>query len=190
MRAIVAGAAALAVFMSGPAQAACWTPSQVSAARVQELDTMLMVAALRCRPAQGLVGRDLLTAYNAVVTRHRAVLAAGNGEVRDYFTAALGAKAMMAAYDTHVTRVANRYGSGSVGPSCEQLTDVAQALLVEVPSRDALDAHAQRAAIEAVAVEQQCAVSLETIVIAEAAKRANASGDAAPRLAMVPLDEI
>lgn len=185
MRRLIVSVIGLAMAAAGPAQAACWTPAQVSAARVQELDTMLMVAALRCRNG----GTDMLATYNALVTRHRAVLAAGNNEVRGYFTTAVGAKGMMAAYDTHITRVANRYGAGG-GLSCEELTTVAQALLVEASSIDALDVHAQRAAIEAVAIEQQCTVSLETIVIAEATKRANRSNEPAPRLAMAPLGDI
>ena len=140
---------------------------------------MLMVAALRCRSGAG----DMVATYNAVVERHRPVLAAGNDQIRRHFTAAVGAKAMMAAYDTHVTRVANRHGAGTAGMSCEQMTGIAQAVLAEVPSQGALDLHAQRAAIDAVVVEQQCVVTLETLVIAEAQRRAVTSS---VTLAMVP----
>lgn len=186
MRRLMGIAVGLAVAAAGPAEASCWTPREVSAARVKELDTKLMVAALQCRNG----GSNMFVTYNAVVARHRTVLAANNEQIRAHFTAAVGLKAMVAAYDSYVTRVANRYGAATDEASCGRMTIVAQALLDTPSSNEALDAQAQNAAIDAVAVDEQCNVTLETIVIAEAMKTAGPGVNASARLAMVPLGGI
>ena len=42
-------AGAVLALVSTPVNAACWTQSEVAAAKVRDFDTMLMVSGLRCR---------------------------------------------------------------------------------------------------------------------------------------------
>ena len=63
-------AAAAMALQSVPAQAAmaCWYETEVAAARVRDLQSRLMVDALRCRA----FGIDILGAYNEFVRSNRA----------------------------------------------------------------------------------------------------------------------
>lgn len=147
---------------------------------------MLMVAALQCRNG----GSNLLATYNAVVARHRLVLASDNEQIRMHFTTAVGPKAMVAAYDSYVTRVANRYGAATDEANCGRMTTVAQGLLVAPSTVEALDIQAQNAAVDSVAIDEQCVVTLEMIVIAEATKAAKPGANASARLVIAPIDGI
>ena len=126
-----------------PAQAACWTADQVSAAKVRDLDTMLMVASLRCRHTN--VG--VLTAYNGYVVRQRKALVAVNDVLRNHYAGG-DKKAAMNAYDNYVTKVANRYGAGAAGLDCEDMQSIVEAMGAEAPQVDALVAVAERAGVE------------------------------------------
>lgn len=125
-----------------PAQAACWTAEQVSAAKVRDLDTMLMVASLRCRHTNVAV----LTSYNNYVVRHRKPLVAVNDMLRNHY-AAPDKKAAMNAYDNYVTKVANRYGAGAEGLGCDDMLSIVEAMSSEAPQVDALIAVAERAGV-------------------------------------------
>lgn len=126
-----------------PAQAACWTAEQVSAAKVRDLDTMLMVASLRCR----FTNVAVLTSYNAYVTRHRKPLVQVNDILRSHYSSAGDKKAVMNAYDNYVTKIANRYGAGADGLNCNDMHSIVQALAAEQPQVDALVAVAERAGV-------------------------------------------
>ena len=141
-KALVAAGAILAL-AGAPAQAACWTPREVAAAKVRDLDTMLMVSALRCR----FENAALIDRYKAVVTRHRAALTQINLELRDHFVAESGQKEGLNRLDSYITRVANRYGAGADGLSCDMLTSIAAAAESEVSTPEALIALAERAGV-------------------------------------------
>jgi hypothetical protein len=114
------GAAALAALMgilgSSGANAACWSAQTAEAAEVRDLETMLMVASLRCR----LSGRDFLTDYNKFVRASRPALTEANDRLRTHY-AALGG---LNAYDRYVTSLANRHGGGSAGMDCRDMENL------------------------------------------------------------------
>lgn len=134
-----------------PAQAACWTADQVSAAKVRDLDTMLMVASLRCRHTNVAV----LTSYNAYVVRHRKPLVQVNDVLRNHYAGG-DKKAAMMAYDNYVTKIANRYGAGAEGLGCDDMQSIVEALSAEQPQIEALIAVAERAGVKPYIDAEQC----------------------------------
>ncbi|HYZ47984.1 MAG TPA: hypothetical protein VE567_03730, partial [Sphingomonas sp.] len=103
-------ALAAAALLAGSAQAGCWTDAAYKAAQVRELDTMLMVQALRCRKtAASFVGE-----YNRFVEVSRPALIQANAELKTHFGG-------LNAYDNYMTTVANRYGAGSEGLGCSDV---------------------------------------------------------------------
>jgi hypothetical protein len=98
------------------AQAACWTDTAIAAARVRSMDTMLMVAALRCRGS----GVDVMASYNGFVRTNRATLSGVNDTLRGHFATDGG----ITAYDRYVTSIANRYGGGVDGMSCRDMNSI------------------------------------------------------------------
>lgn len=143
-------AGAVLALVSTPVNAACWTQSEVAAAKVRDFDTMLMVSGLRCR----FKSVALINTYNAMVVRHRAALTEANMQLKGHFTPAIGGAN---ALDSYITRVANRYGAGAEDLSCESLQSIAEAALNEPPTLAALTALAERAAVVPVLPEGACA---------------------------------
>jgi hypothetical protein len=113
------GALTLTALSATSAQAACWSDRAVDAARVRDLDTMLMVSALRCRQS----GNDLLRDYNDFVRDSRPALTQANDMLHTQFAAVGGANA----YDRYVTSMANRYGAGAGGLSCREIGSILRA---------------------------------------------------------------
>ena len=85
--------------ISGPAQVACWTPVELTAAATREFDTMLMVSALKCRYAQP----ELLARYNVIVRHNRPALIAASQRLRGHFQNAVGTRNAEGAYDRYAT---------------------------------------------------------------------------------------
>jgi hypothetical protein len=148
---IVALACAVSV-LATPAGATCWTSGQVSAAKVRDFDTMLMVSALRCR----LTGSDLLTRYNAFVTQDRVPLTQANDVLRAHFVEKVGKSEGLNAYDNYVTKVANRYGAGAEGLTCADMVSIVSAATSETVTLDALIELADRAKVTPLLDEQAC----------------------------------
>lgn len=137
-------ALAAAAIVAAPAQAACWKADHVAAAKVRDLDTMLMVSALRCRGNGG----TMLSRYNKFVVRSRSALVQVNDALRAHFTESVGRVRAVNAYDGYVTKVANRYGAGVNGLSCNDLSAITDAAISERPTFAALAALAERAGVE------------------------------------------
>ena len=109
----------LGTALTTPVQAACWSEAAVSAAKVRDLETMLMVSSLRCKAANNA----LLTQYNRFVRDSRTALTAVNDTLRSQFVNSGG----LNAYDRYVTAIANRYGAGAEGLSCNDMTSILSA---------------------------------------------------------------
>lgn len=103
--------------------AACWNERSVAAAKVRDMETMLMVSALRCR----LKGLDFLPRYNAFVRASRPALVEVNDRLRHHFAGAVGQAGALDAYDRYVTAIANSYGAGVEGRNCIDM----EAILIE-----------------------------------------------------------
>jgi hypothetical protein len=147
----VALAAAL-VSMPATAQAGCWRADEVAAAKIKDLDTMMMVASLRCRASD----RSILTRYNQFVVKNRAPLTQANAVLRAHFASAGG----LNAYDRYQVKVANRYGAGTDGLKCDDFASITNAALSERPGFAALSALAERAGTKPMLDAPHCPVSV------------------------------
>lgn len=127
-----------------PAHAAgCWSEGAIAAAKVRELETMLMVSALRRR----LSGNDFLPARNAFVAGSRPTLVAVNERLRRHFRKTVGAGQGLNAYDRYVTSIANSYGAGVGGLDCADMASILDAAVAAGHSGDALETLADRTAV-------------------------------------------
>jgi hypothetical protein len=134
------------------AQAACWSDTAVSAAKVRDLETMLMVSALRCRTAENV----MLKQYNQFVIQSRLALTAVNETLRAQFAGAGG----LNAYDRYVTSIANRYGAGAAGLGCDDMTSILAAAQAESGSLNGLVRLANDAGVEPHLTDQRCAKAI------------------------------
>jgi hypothetical protein len=130
----------LAAVSTTSAQAACWNEAAVSAAKVRDLETMLMVSALRCKTSDNA----MLVQYNRFVRASRPALTAVNETLRAQFSSAGG----LNAYDRYVTAIANRYGAGAEGLSCNDMTSILSAAEAEGGSLSGLARLANDAGVE------------------------------------------
>jgi hypothetical protein len=136
----------IAVAMMGvqgvPAQGAvgCWNEGQVAAAQVRDLQSRLMVDALRCRA----FGIDILGAYNEFIRSNRATIQAANAVIMAQFSRGFGGGAQTE-YDRFTTAMANAYGADrtDAGTCAEAASAAAEAVaaagdierLVEIEQR-------------------------------------------------------
>lgn len=119
----------------------CWSDSAAAAAKVRDLETMLMVSALRCR----LKGQDFLPQYNEFVRSSRPALVDVNERLRQHFARAEGPAAALNAYDRYVTAIANSYGAGVEGLDCTDMESILGAAQAAGHSLASLEALAERA---------------------------------------------
>lgn len=113
----------------------------MAAAKVRDLETMLMVSALRCR----LSGQDFLADYNGFVRQSRAALIDVNDRLRAHFREAVGSAGALDAYDSYVTSIANGYGAGVTGLGCDDMRSILGAASASGYSIAGLEAIAERA---------------------------------------------
>ncbi|MBA2936647.1 hypothetical protein HZF05_21415 [Sphingomonas sp. CGMCC 1.13654] len=99
----VAGLVLAAMGAAAPAQAGCWTARETGAAQVRDMQTMLMVAALRCRAAHIDISAD----YDGFVIAQKDAIAAANFVIKQHFAAAGGNQTD---YDRFATSLANVFG--------------------------------------------------------------------------------
>jgi hypothetical protein len=121
-RAALAAAALATCLVSTAAPAAsCWSQADVSAAKVRELQTRLMVATLRCRAS----GVNILASYNNFVGSTKPAIVAANDQLKAHFAAG-GPAAGQRDYDRYTTTLANAYGAAETGPeSCAEAANLA-----------------------------------------------------------------
>jgi hypothetical protein len=134
-------AAVATALVASSANAACWTDAAYKAAQVRELDTMLMVEALRCRKTSA----NFVHAYNRFVVASRPALLQANAALRGHFALTHGQKGALNAYDNYMTTVANRYGAGTEGMDCDDMASIVNAGLAAKGSATALHDIAERA---------------------------------------------
>ena len=110
MRNIAAGLALFSCLVgsAAPAAAACWEPEEYEAARMRDLQTVLMVSALKC----GRADPTMPGAYNAWVGRAKTKLIEGEQKLLAHFVRE-GDKSK---YDKFTTALANRYSEYAEDP--------------------------------------------------------------------------
>lgn len=145
-------AAVLAPVPVTSAQAACWSETAISAAKVRDMETMLMVSALRCRSADPTI----LPAYNAFVRSSRVALTQVNNTLRRQFADQGG----LNGYDRYVTSIANRYGAGAEGLSCQDMSSILSAAQSESGSLAGLARLATAANVEPVLTGNRCQLAV------------------------------
>lgn len=153
--------AALAVAMTaGSAQAAasdCWSVQEVSAAKLRDLQTMLMVAGLRCRNTD----TDVLAGYNRFVVINRAAITEANNRLKMHFNAAYGSIEGQRSYDRFTTALANAYGAGGSGAGdCRDMADLAEDAAAAQGSTAALLALAEQRGIQPDTPSRRCTMEM------------------------------
>ncbi len=154
----VAALAAMAMIVVAPlpAQAAgCWAAQDVSAAKVRDLQTMLMVAALRCQAS----GNDVIADYNAFVSASRGPIAAMNQRLKAHFWIEGSAEGQMQ-YDRFTTALANAHGRDETGgDTCAEVAAIAQEAAA-APTIDGLIAIAEARMVNPALPGGACGVTL------------------------------
>jgi hypothetical protein len=136
----IVAAFTLAIVSLAPAKAACWNEAAVSAAKIRDLETMLMVSALRCRASDNA----MIKQYNRFVARSRPALTEVNETLRAHFANSGG----LNAYDRYVTALANHYGAGATGLDCNDMKSILSAAEAEGGSVAGLGRLAKDAGVE------------------------------------------
>jgi hypothetical protein len=155
IRATITAMAITGTLLTLPAKAAgCWESQAVNAAKIRDLQTMLMVGALRCR----IGSENLLPVYNHFVNSNRSLLMKSNNDLRGHFSRTGGGERD---YDRFTTSLANGYGAGNKGVSdCAELRDLATEAAMAKGNRDQLVKLAEKYEINPVAPRQQCRVKV------------------------------
>ncbi len=101
---------ALAALLHAPAAAAaaCWQAAEIGAARINELETLLMTTSLRCRT----VGIDFRDEHDRMVTSYNPMFAAAQDRLKVHYGAKTAAGRLE--FQSYITTIANRYGTGQV----------------------------------------------------------------------------
>jgi len=157
----LAGAVAMAM-CAGSANAACWSDAAYKAAQLRELDTMLMVEALRCRKTSA----NFVETYNRFVVASRPALLKANAALKTHFADEVGQKGALNAYDSYMTTVANRYGAGTEGLACEDMASIVQAALAAGGADSALTQIVEAARMVPSIAGDRCTAETSTISFA------------------------
>ena len=153
MKGILVAATAGAVAVA-PVNATCWRSDEASAAGVRELQSMLMVAALRCQVA----GHPIMDDYNDFVQANRSAIGAMNDKLKAHFIHAMGPVGGQRAYDSFTTSMANGYGAASSGAEiCGEADSLAREGALMNNSLEGLMLLAERQGLVAKLPEGLCA---------------------------------
>jgi hypothetical protein len=140
-------------------QAACWNAEEASAAGVRELQSMLMVAALRCQVA----GHPMMNDYNAFVQANRGAIGAMNDRIKSHFIRTFGPVGGQRAYDSFTTSMANGYGAASSGAEvCGDADSLAREAAQMNGSVEGLKLLVERQGLAAKLPEGLCAGAVRT----------------------------
>jgi hypothetical protein len=144
-----------AIIMALPAQA-CWTNAEQDAAKVANLNMMMMVSALRCRKGPD----DFLAEYNRFVKNNNPVIGSQNAAVRSHFARISDNGNADAAMDKFIIGIANSYGGGHGRLDCGELKVVAQDLSQSGHSAGSLLAIAKETVDESMLSGGNCPVHI------------------------------
>lgn len=153
--ALVAGAMMICVPLEANAQAGCWNPTQVAAAKVRDLQSRLMVATLRC----SAMGEDVAAAYNRFLAANRETIRGANAVLLNQFEAMHGRLAQVH-YDRFTTALANIYGDDATSRAvCAETVVLAGEAAAAAGDVDALIAIEDRLGFVTALPGGQCTVT-------------------------------
>ena len=138
-----------------PAQA-CWDNAAQNAAKISNLNMMLMVTALRCRGGND----NFLAQYNKFVKINNALLGSQNSLIRAQFAKTIGANGAESALDKLATGYANIYGAGHPNMDCNALKALAMRVAEEKQDVASLSAIADRAVANSALPGGRCPTSI------------------------------
>ena len=158
------GAACAAVALGvAPAQAACWNADETAAATVRELQSVLMVAALRCQVAHHEITED----YNVFLRANRYTIQQMNDRLKAHFIKAGGAAKGQTAYDAFTTSLANGHGAeGASAEVCDGMGALAREAGLMAGSAEGLLLLAARQGLAISLPEGECARPAMTMALA------------------------
>ena len=172
-------ATALALVATGAAvpakaQGHCWAEREVAAAQVREMQTMLMVAALRCRAAHIDISAD----YNGFITTQKDAIEHANLVIKQHFAASGGEQAD---YDHFATSLANGFGDDQTNESsCAEASALAHDAAAAAPA--AVEALAMARVFPTALPDGSCAAPAGSMTVAAATVAAPARAEALPTL--------
>jgi len=156
----VLGAVVAATLIAAPVQAACWTAESVAAAKIRDLQSMLMVATLRCQVA----GFDIAGDYNAYINANRTVIGETNAVLKRLFAASADRAEAMNGYDAFTTKLANAYGNGKAdSAACANAAATAQEGVAMANSIDGLLLVAERNGIDTQVPGGSCGMTFASV---------------------------
>ena len=150
--------AALAALSVTSANAACWSPTSVSAAKVRDFEAMLRGASLRCVKETP----ELKVAYSNFVTLSRPAFGEANKTIRAHFAEDNGLVGSFSAYNGFLASITNNYGPGAIGLSCTDFGDFVNAANAEGASLAVLTRLADEAGASPTLVGQRCSNRVTT----------------------------
>jgi hypothetical protein len=134
------------------ANAACWTPASVSAAKVRDFEAMLSSASVRCSKDSS----HAKAVYASFVALSRSTFADANKAVRAHFAADNGLVGSFSAYNTFIASINSSYGPGASGLACDDFISFVDAANVEGASPAVIARLADQAGASPTLVGQRC----------------------------------
>ncbi|MBA2920556.1 hypothetical protein GON01_02480 [Sphingomonas sp. MAH-20] len=153
-------AAATLAMLATPTQAACWNQATFEAAQVRELETMLMVGAMRCMQDSANFSGD----YNAFVRNNSEALKGAGETLRSHFASEFGPEGRQA-YHNFVSGEADRFMGGAARLSCQDLGTIAR-MAANAGSTPALVRFATAAEVRPAAPAKLCREEASSVMIA------------------------
>jgi hypothetical protein len=117
-------AALMAVSLVATPAQACWNNAEQDAARIANMNQMLMVSALRCRFGK----QNFLNDYNSFIRYNNDVLASQHHLIKAQYARTMGDKAAFAELDRFIIGLSNYYGGGHGDPDCAKLEKLSKQL--------------------------------------------------------------
>ncbi|MEK6638081.1 MAG: hypothetical protein AABY88_08365 [Pseudomonadota bacterium] len=145
-------AATLAALTVTSANAACWSPASVSAAKVRDFEAMLRSASVRCSKEVPVIK----AAYSRFVTLSRPAFVEANNTVRAHFAADNGLVGSFSAYNTFLASITNSYGPGTTGIGCADFAAFIDAANAEGAAPAVIARLADEAGASPTLVGQRC----------------------------------
>lgn len=117
-------------FAAGDAQ--CWQSYEIEAARVRDLQTMLMLESLKCRATNA----DMTDRYNSFSDKKHADIVNYDNILKARFMRANGITDGQRAYEEFATRIANSYSGASRSDSSCQMADTLLNLAINANDKE------------------------------------------------------
>ena len=137
-----------------PATAGCWNADETAAATVRELQSTLMVAALRCQAAHNGFMED----YNGFLRANRTAIQQMNDRIKTHFVKAVGPVRGITAYDVFTTSLANSHGAEGASPElCAGMSALSREAALMANSAEGLLLLAARQGLTVTLPEGACA---------------------------------